>query len=47
MLNRECVPVVIDIPIANILPTDEVFTRGTQAYADAGGRFAGKKTAAA
>lgn len=36
-----------DIPIADVLPTDEVFTRGTQAYADSGGRFARKKTAAA
>jgi phenylalanine-4-hydroxylase len=27
-----------DIPIAAIAPTDRVFTRGTQAYANAGGR---------
>ena len=29
-----------DIPIDAILPTDTVFTRGTQAYAAKGGRFA-------
>ncbi|HEY8571156.1 phenylalanine 4-monooxygenase [Phenylobacterium sp.] len=29
-----------DIPIAAIEPSDRVFTRGTQAYADAGGRTA-------
>ena len=29
-----------DIPIDTILPTDKVFTRGTQAYARAGGRTA-------
>src|SRR5690606_9106742 len=29
-----------DIPIDAILPTDKVYTRGTQAYARAGGRFA-------
>jgi phenylalanine-4-hydroxylase len=29
-----------DIVIDAILPTDRVFTRGTQAYADKGGRFA-------
>jgi phenylalanine-4-hydroxylase len=29
---------VDDIPIASILPADEVFARGTQAYAEAGGR---------
>ncbi len=28
------------IPIETILPTDTVFTRGTQAYAEKGGRFA-------
>ncbi|RZJ28913.1 MAG: phenylalanine 4-monooxygenase, partial [Brevundimonas sp.] len=28
------------IPIETILPTDEVFTEGTQAYAGKGGRFA-------
>jgi phenylalanine-4-hydroxylase len=28
------------IPIETILPTDEVFTQGTQAYATKGGRFA-------
>ena len=28
------------IPIETILPTDEVFTEGTQAYASKGGRFA-------
>jgi phenylalanine-4-hydroxylase len=27
-----------DVPIATILPSDEVFTRGSQAYAAAGGR---------
>lgn len=31
-----------DIPIAAIETTDEVFTRGTQAYAEAGGRTGGK-----
>lgn len=30
-----------DIAIDAILPTDKVFTRGTQAYAASGGRFAG------
>jgi phenylalanine-4-hydroxylase len=29
-----------DLPIDAILPTDDVITRGTQAYAQAGGRFA-------
>ena len=29
-----------DLPIDKILPSDTVFTRGTQAYAEAGGRFA-------
>ena len=29
-----------DIAIEAVLPTDAVFTRGTQAYADKGGRFA-------
>jgi len=29
-----------DLPIETVLPTDRVFTRGTQAYAHAGGRFA-------
>ncbi|HYE42123.1 MAG TPA: phenylalanine 4-monooxygenase [Caulobacteraceae bacterium] len=29
-----------DLPIETILPTDKVHTRGTQAYAHAGGRFA-------
>ena len=29
-----------DLPIETILPTDRVYTRGTQAYAHAGGRFA-------
>src|SRR5690606_27137760 len=29
-----------DLPIEQILPTDKVYTRGTQAYAKAGGRFA-------
>ena len=29
-----------DIPIDAVLPTDKVFTRGTQAYAAKGGRFA-------
>lgn len=29
-----------DLPIEAILPSDKVFTRGTQAYAEAGGRFA-------
>ena len=29
-----------DLPIDAILPSDKVFTRGTQAYAEAGGRFA-------
>ena len=29
-----------DIPIEAVLPTDKVFTRGTQAYAKAGGRTA-------
>lgn len=31
-----------DLPIEEILPTDKVYTRGTQAYARAGGRFAKK-----
>ena len=31
-----------DIAIDAILPSDKVFTRGTQAYAASGGRFAGK-----
>ncbi|HWE44605.1 MAG TPA: phenylalanine 4-monooxygenase [Caulobacteraceae bacterium] len=31
-----------DIPIDAILPTDKVFTRGDQSYADSGGRFAAK-----
>ena len=35
-----------DLPIETILPSDEVFTAGTQAYANAGGRFAKKSTAA-
>ena len=29
-----------DLPIDTILPSDKVFTRGTQAYAAKGGRFA-------
>ncbi|MDO1558548.1 phenylalanine 4-monooxygenase [Brevundimonas sp. 2R-24] len=29
-----------DLPIETVLPTDKVYTRGTQAYAAAGGRFA-------
>ncbi|MNU40691.1 Phenylalanine-4-hydroxylase [compost metagenome] len=29
-----------DLPIETILPEDQVFTRGTQAYANKGGRFA-------
>ncbi|HEY1071625.1 phenylalanine 4-monooxygenase [Brevundimonas sp.] len=29
-----------DLPIETILPSDQVFTRGTQAYAAKGGRFA-------
>ena len=29
-----------DLPIETILPSDQVFTRGTQAYANKGGRFA-------
>ncbi len=29
-----------DIPIEDILPADEVYTRGSQAYASGGGRFA-------
>lgn len=29
-----------DLPIEQILPDDKVYTRGTQAYAKAGGRFA-------
>ena len=29
-----------DLPIETILPSDQVFTRGTQAYAERGGRFA-------
>ena len=29
-----------DLPIETVLPTDQVFTRGTQAYAAKGGRFA-------
>ena len=29
-----------DLPIETILPSDLVFTRGTQAYAHKGGRFA-------
>ena len=29
-----------DIPVETILPTDRVFTRGSQAYAARGGRFA-------
>jgi phenylalanine-4-hydroxylase len=29
-----------DLPIESVLPTDQVFTRGTQAYAAKGGRFA-------
>jgi phenylalanine-4-hydroxylase len=36
-----------DLPIEAVLPTDRVFTRGTQAYANAGGRFAGKQKATA
>jgi len=36
-----------DLPIEQILPTDEIFTRGTQDYANSGGRFSRKKTAAA
>ena len=35
-----------DLPIEAILPADKVFTRGTQAYARAGGRFAKKVSAA-
>jgi phenylalanine-4-hydroxylase len=31
-----------DVPIEAVLPSDDVFTRGDQAYADAGGRFAAK-----
>ena len=34
-----------DLPIETILPADKVFTRGTQAYAHAGGRFAKKAVA--
>ncbi len=34
-----------DIPIDAVLPEDQVFTRGTQAYARAGGRFAKKAVA--
>ena len=29
-----------DLPIEMVLPSDQVFTRGTQAYAQRGGRFA-------
>ena len=29
-----------DLPIEAVLPSDRVFTRGTQAYAHKGGRFA-------
>jgi phenylalanine-4-hydroxylase len=29
-----------DLPIETVLPTDQVYTRGTQAYAAKGGRFA-------
>jgi phenylalanine-4-hydroxylase len=29
-----------DLPIDSVLPNDQVFTRGTQAYAAKGGRFA-------
>jgi phenylalanine-4-hydroxylase len=29
-----------DVPIETVLPTDMVFARGTQAYAQAGGRAA-------
>ena len=29
-----------DLAIETVLPTDQVFTRGTQAYAQRGGRFA-------
>ena len=32
---------VEDLPIEAVLPSDQVFTRGTQAYAAKGGRFAG------
>ncbi len=35
-----------DLPIEAILPADKVFTRGTQAYARAGGRLAKKVSAA-
>ena len=31
-----------DVPIEAVLPSDHVFTRGDQAYAGAGGRFAKK-----
>jgi phenylalanine-4-hydroxylase len=34
-----------DHPIEAILPTDRVYTRGTQAYADAGGRLAARTAA--
>ena len=34
-----------DLPIETILPADEVITRGTQAYARGGGRFARKAVA--
>ena len=34
-----------DLPIETIVPADKVFTRGTQAYAHAGGRFAKKAVA--
>ena len=30
----------IALPIDSVLPGDQVFTRGTQAYAAKGGRFA-------
>jgi phenylalanine-4-hydroxylase len=30
----------VDLPIETVLPSDQVFTRGTQAYASKGGRFA-------
>ena len=35
-----------DVPIDVILDTDRVFTRGTQAYAAAGGRLAGAERTA-
>jgi phenylalanine-4-hydroxylase len=44
LANRDFAPIydevrgAAEIPIEAVLPTDEVFTHGTQAYAEAGGR---------